>query len=442
MNANTRFLAVAYKWLLVPPELNDFDVTLVLSHCRGRLTAPDALTMDEAAARVYHAKLPPKETKREQSDVSGTLGLLFPVSDEQARLKASAFERLVADTIVWQLAEEDLSNDKTWILLLGPMLPKLRGRFMYRGVSEHVSVCAVTYQPEWFRRLEAAEQSFQRLKSADRFGLGSIYPPRALDRGSRSWVYRSSESVPLHFEVVSNVWDSSYPARDWLPQIKGDIERLVSPQFVDGDSSALVRLPILLSKAVAKAESTQRCEDLFVKFLLAFRGAKGAKDDLSKLIASPEFRTVVKCLFGTDSLEKADSELAKCKDDEGEEMLYTQFKDAWPDIESALRDTEAVALRERTKVLRSTRAKKLGLRDELWQHVENVVIPGDRKEVIDYLAKLAEDTERRGTARLEEIRKIFVDHAFTMPPDGVEVFNRCRGKIIISKIAKLTGVAP
>ena len=235
MSAPKQLLAIAYKWLLAPPELGDFDVVLFLSSCRAKFGGAEAVTIDVPTTRTYHAKLPPKETRRELSDVSGTIGLLHPISDEYAMHKASAFERFVADCVLWLLAEQDFSAEKTIVLLQGPMLPKLRGRFLSRGLSERVSVYALTYQPEWFRRIEAAEQSYRGLKTANRCGVGGVYPPKALDKGTRSWVYRSLECSPYHFEVITNVWDCCRTDGEWLAQARAEVQELADPGFTETD---------------------------------------------------------------------------------------------------------------------------------------------------------------------------------------------------------------
>lgn len=180
-------LALAYHWHLPPPDFKAFDVILVVA--RYETSIPNSGSINErsqapATVRRYHAKLPPKPQIGRLSDVSGTLGLLFPIADERGERIASAFERLVADVLLWEMAEHEFGNERNILLLQGPLLHKLRGRLLYRGVSEKTALYSLTYNPRRFRAIEAAEQMEANL--GEQGGLSPVYPPKGIDRATRS----------------------------------------------------------------------------------------------------------------------------------------------------------------------------------------------------------------------------------------------------------------
>lgn len=216
------------------------------------------------------------------------------------------------------------------------MLPKLRGRLMYRGISEQVSVYALTYQPEWFPRLEAAEQRYRVLHDAQRVGLGPIHPPKAQDRGTRSWVYRSAEGVPLHVELVTNAWDTGKPDHDWVTRIETEIIELVNPNLQERDDSSLLSLPVPLSRALKDVNSMKERERIFVSFLLGLRNAR--YDALGITAATPQ-GNIARHLAANMDVQWTD-----------EESVYAHFKREYPQMAGWL-SKRSVQAREDAKVV-------------------------------------------------------------------------------------------
>ena len=196
--APKRCIALAYQWYLTPVDFQDYHIVLTV-RCYDS-ARPDSMKRDATRnpwTRTFHARLPDKRLQSLQTDVSGNLGIIFPVSDDGAGKRASASERLIADAIIWELGRITFDSNETIVLLQGPLLPKLRGRLLYRGVPENLSIWSLTWQPEWFRRLEASEQL---LKNIEQAGCPSqVYPPKGIDRASRSWVFRPAEKIVYHF---------------------------------------------------------------------------------------------------------------------------------------------------------------------------------------------------------------------------------------------------
>jgi hypothetical protein len=443
MDPKVHYLAIAYRWLLVPTEIADFDVVLVLSSRSGSSKESTVARSEIPDTRVYHSKLPEKELRHELSDVSGCLGLLHPVSDAHAERKAAAFERLVSDAVLWRLAEETFHPvERTVILLQGPMLPKLRGRLMYRGISERVTFCALTHEPEWFRRVEAADQSYKVLLDSNRMGFSPAHPPRSLDRGTRSWVYRSASGFPLHFEVVTNMLDCSLPVRNWIAETEETLDQLVHASTSSKSDGPI--LPHAFTSATKEADDAKNREEEFLSFLLAIRAVNY---DVSKLAKTAKHSEILKYLkVPRIILANGDyRSLADCASREVEEALYGLFKQAW-----ALRSQEhtpgkgqaeaVLQLEQETPRISAKQAR--ALRNEFWDGVESSVVSADRPAVRRYLQKVAEEALKAGAGRLESIRGVFVDRAFRLPPHGREVFNRLTGDELIRRIARETGVQP
>jgi hypothetical protein len=274
--------AVAYDWLLPPAGVRDYDVTLILASCRAQFDpadTPGALEKiwQKAAVseRVYHAQFPRKATALGLEDVSGTLGLLWPASDKLAERKAAAFERLVADAILWLLAGETFDGpDRRMVLLQGPLIPKLRGRLLYRGISGEIPVYTATYQTEWFKRIEAAQNTFDYLphSAADQPIIGALYPPRGIDRGTRSWVCASGRHDPFHFEIVANMWDCCQDPQ-WLDKRATEIAALLSKKMLF-ETDKPVQLPGPLGKATETVRTARKREQEYLRLARFFRGLR------------------------------------------------------------------------------------------------------------------------------------------------------------------------
>jgi hypothetical protein len=445
MNGKNHFFAIAYDWLLVPTEVVDFDLALIVSSCAGLTMGTEKVRIQNPDLSIYHAKLPENETRHELSDVSGCLGLLHPVSDEYAERKAVAFERLVSDAILWRLAKEPFhQSEKTTILLQGPMLPKLRGRLMYRSIPEHITLCALTDQPDWFRRIEAAEQSYKALRESNISGFGAAYPPRALDRGTRSWVHRSPGGFPLHFEVVTNMLDCFCPTRKWLDEIVRDIEQLVSPSLLENASQATNNIPIPLLCASRQAKDAKNRENTFITHLLSLRGVNYNLKQFELITASTD---VLQSLRSARlKLETGDELcLEDCVGPEKEEQFYSLFKEAWRlmkhgTTEPSSKGQELILSLETEERPRFTDKDVRNFATELWKSIDGLVEANGRSRVQSYLRKVSLVTFQNGTRRVEQIRQIFVDRQISRSQEDHILYNRFSAKLVIDRIMKATGI--
>ena len=250
-------VAIAYDWVLAPIDFNDFDLVVNI----GQFDS----TIDKVNVTTYRARLPGRKNSRTQSDVSGNLGLVFPVSDDSAGKRAGVSERLIADALIWELSKIAFPDIETAILIQGPMLPKLRGRLLYRGVPKHIKIWGVTWQPEWFWRLEASQQLLENIEILQSKGIPLIspmYPPQGIDRASRSWVCKRAEKAVYHFELLTNTWDA-ISTSDWSSVGELDIPRFVGP-------SELGKNPPYLPEAMRLASDTVREKSDLERYFLWF----------------------------------------------------------------------------------------------------------------------------------------------------------------------------
>lgn len=252
-----RVIAIAYEWVLVPIDFHDYDLILNVG-CSDSAVHP--------APRVvtYRATLPGRRNHHAQSDVAGNLGLIVPVSDDSAEKRAAASERLIADAIIWELSKIKFGNEKTSLLIQGPMLPKLRGRLLYRGIPPHIAIWAVTWQPEWFWRLEASQQMLRNIDYLPGDGQGivsAMYPPEGIDRASRSWVCKRAEKAVYHFEVLINTWDAVGATRF---EKRGETE---IPSFVGDLPSSSNGAPYLPAAMRSASEAVNEQSELERGFL-------------------------------------------------------------------------------------------------------------------------------------------------------------------------------
>lgn len=193
---------IAYAWARVPTRVRENQVSLSLGW-----VAPD----DAAAeARAFTVELPAVGEKRDTSDVSGTLGLLHPVTNEKAAARASAFERSLSDLIKWLVLHRLKITPGALVVIQGPILPKLRGRFYYRGI-EHIDLLGLTFQPKWLAQLELSHTGSDG--SVNDWELSAVYPPVQNDAGSRCWTAWRRNGSHLHFEAVANLKSDAFDAK-------------------------------------------------------------------------------------------------------------------------------------------------------------------------------------------------------------------------------------
>ncbi len=327
---SNRRVAIAYDWFLTPVDFHDFDIVLNVGCFDSR--------KQESWARTYHARLPEKRSAGHQSDVSGNLGMFFPVSDDGAGNRAAASERLAADAIVWELAQLDFSGVETLLLLQGPLLPKLRGRLLYRGVPKEVAIWILTWQPEWFWRLEASEQLLRNIEGKGTTFISPMYPPEGIDRASRCWVCRREEKSVYHFEVLTNTWDC-VEAKGWEGKYADQIAALIAS--VEGDTEEHLPLPRALE--LARNAAKQRC-DLEKEFVWFLPQLREKKHDVKRCASDKRMGTVIRCIdsqaAGMEGKATGMTELfagTELFDWKNEAKVYAAFRNLESNLLSAVR---------------------------------------------------------------------------------------------------------
>jgi hypothetical protein len=212
----------------------------------------------------------PKATTVTGDDVSGVLGLLSPWGSADDREAHDQFERALAEVQMWALyaclERAKKANGRSVILIEGPLLPKLRGRILYRMLDfERVSLYVVTSEPRWVRHLLKGSSLQGGAESGDgttpRAGPAVVYewtepiPALALDASTREFVGRRLGNDELHVTVPAN----TLPARnasDFWSRCKHDLEQLFKSRqtlSIHGD----VMLPSILCKAVKGAKDSR-----------------------------------------------------------------------------------------------------------------------------------------------------------------------------------------
>lgn len=299
-------LAIAYRWALAPAGFSAFDVALVVACARG---SGDAVLLP----RVYHMRLPPRRTAYSLSDVSGTLGILWPTSDRAAEGRAAAFEKLVADAVMW-LLDEYGSSDEMVVLVQGPMLPKLRGRLLYRAIAQTTRVYAVTYQPEWLKRIEAVDIAMDEPSGGGnaRPKLTDVHPPMPVDAGTRGYMWYCAGRESVHFELVSNTWDPCVEG-EWLSKRNAEIRELMNQAEPVGDAS----LPSALANATVAADGALLAERAYIAYCLS-----GGQGEWARLAAQSGSRSEL--LFAASDGKRGARESGLASEDE-----YGRFMAEW-----------------------------------------------------------------------------------------------------------------
>jgi hypothetical protein len=261
---------IAYEWLLEPPHPDGHDFTLIVAASRTALGSTNQMDLRH---HIYHAKFPPAGQPFQLTDVSGTLGLLWQTTDQIAQQKAETFERMLADALMWNIGDLEFPpTDEHVVLIQGPLIPKLRGRYLYRGIDPRIPIYSVTFHMEWFRRIEAAQTAIAKLPRSHQPQVGNVYPPKAVDRATRAWVCRlprdQEPAEPLHFEVIANMWDccDRGTGGDWLDERKSEIEALTKTANLEAISEHNdTRLPRALALATREAKQWRTFEEQFSK---------------------------------------------------------------------------------------------------------------------------------------------------------------------------------
>jgi hypothetical protein len=219
-----RCLTLAYAYAPAPlglSEKNGPDITIVIakamhelnnSRASGQMELGEGSDVIKKAGqrvdifkRVYFAKLNPRIPEHDLSDVEGTFGLIGGGKDDP---RSISFERLLADLLIRELEVHTFSEGHTVVAIQGPLIPKLRGRLLYRSISERLSLFAVTWDPQIVNRMESARHLITSLRPDpnSRVNLSNVYPSRQVDRATRHWVATmgNGDAAPsaVHFEGI------------------------------------------------------------------------------------------------------------------------------------------------------------------------------------------------------------------------------------------------
>jgi hypothetical protein len=330
---------VAYEWVLEAPRPQGPDFTLIIACCRVPSDSPEPLQISQA---VFHAKFPPAGQPFHLTDVSGTLGLLWHATDESAQEKANAFERMLADALVWSIGQLAFSPVEEHIVLVqGPLIPKLRGRHLYRGYDPRVPIFSVTFNVDWFRRIEAAQATFLKLPGGHAPSISNVYPPTAIDRATRSWICRlpgdADFAEPLHFEVIANMcnWSSDEVGGLWLDRCKEkiyDITTTAHLESVSADDDT--RLPRALAIAVRHARMHKQIEEQFTKTFRAAEERIAIKGAMDRPGALKEMQNFFGSGVTQNVVSSADELLAVATTESAQldvEQSYKHFTSNWFD---------------------------------------------------------------------------------------------------------------
>lgn len=274
MSNSVRIISVSYAWEMPRArDVADYDVSVGfgVSDCKlSNYSTPNKRKAWKISDERYSfpLNLPRSKGTTALTDVSGTLGILCSLCDDENRTKAAAFERFVADIIMFLLTKINyIESTPTIILLQGPTLPKLRGRLLYRRISSDIPIICLTYQREWLDRLEDRRRIPDIISCQGQNGKNvgaSVVPhaPTGLDASTRSWICMKN-AVPYHAEVIANTWDPSSPTgKEWISERARDIGMLLdSADIAEVLDQMEEALPLPLSVALSGAREQVAVED-------------------------------------------------------------------------------------------------------------------------------------------------------------------------------------
>jgi hypothetical protein len=269
-----RCVAISYAWRLAPTIVRDFHALLSVVRLDGVLKRGDHRELwrewtEEVPREISNYRIsfePEKQSKEDDGDISGVLGLLGTGRSTEQRVACEAFERAVSDALVWELSSIDLKRRKEGFPLLlveGPILPKLRGRLYYQFIASDLPLLFVTYKREWVRQLlngrkgESAPASAAELTKV--VWEGPI-PSLPIDSSRRCFLCSCAGEVLYHVEFPANTlpaeeakdkWDYT---RDFCESLFCDNWSPPSDDSVSFSDPRAASLPVPLAASVRFAE--------------------------------------------------------------------------------------------------------------------------------------------------------------------------------------------
>ncbi|MDB5392409.1 MAG: hypothetical protein JWM11_8055 [Planctomycetaceae bacterium] len=209
LKSGLRIIAIAYEWRSVPTFVAGCDVILSLSRVE-RFIGEDPLVDSEGVCKsdtvesvAYKLEFPERIPSDGQLDVSGTLGLFGKGESRSSEI----FERYLADAVLWEIAAIEWSHPvRSALFILGPIIPKLRGRLYYRYLDPKLSVVGVTHSPEWISRMIGSVDRSASSTSKEIRWEGPL-PALSLDAGSRTFAGIWDGVARCAIEIITNTWD-------------------------------------------------------------------------------------------------------------------------------------------------------------------------------------------------------------------------------------------
>jgi hypothetical protein len=230
-----------------------------------------ASAISKIMERQFVIEMHPKLTRASTDDVSGVLGFLSPWGSTEDREAHEQLERALSDLQMWALyaclkKEKSQPKGRSAILIQGPLLPKLRGRILYRMFDvENCSLYVVSSDPRWVNLLikgndcqdgaSAPAGSDAIADQSARYAWTGPMPDVGLDNPMREFVGYRSGKHEVHVVVPANTLPARNASRFWT-QCRQDLEELFkSPTKLDAQCGAM--LPAVLCLAIDDAKESQ-----------------------------------------------------------------------------------------------------------------------------------------------------------------------------------------
>ena len=197
-------------------------------------------------------------------DISGVVGLLAPCGAANDGTATSWFERTISDVTLWALystfGQGEMQGDRrNLVLLQGPFLPKLRGRFFYRRPANGIRLYVVTPDLQWSSRLIGSIAASSPSERSDGwYAWSGPYPDLGLDYPGRSFVGWFDGRPVIHVEVPASPLPPE-AAVGFKNECCGDLRHLFgSGMLAECESHAPRLLPAVLAAAIDRAAESQR----------------------------------------------------------------------------------------------------------------------------------------------------------------------------------------
>lgn len=306
MSTKRQCLAIAYRWEFPPPTpvgehgKFQYDLALVVCLTRSEIDGDNiqAPKTDARKRAVYRARLPKKGEASELADVSGTLGLVYPASGQHFHRRASAAEKLIGDAIIWALAEESLEPAASPLILIqGPIIPKLRGRLLYRGLDPKVRLFGLTYRIDWLQHIESCSRMIDGLGGN---ALSEIYPPPGIDKATRTWAGQTTtKDASKHYYHLESIVDPDECCAnpDWQQNVERDAKLIIANckpyKKNTGRFASQTPLPAPMAEAISDVRMRRNGEAHLIRLLQHLRS-----------IARTEAKTIRAELIGSNGVKE------------------------------------------------------------------------------------------------------------------------------------------